>query len=124
MSIWFQDYSLDQIKPVNEVNMLQHLNITIDELGDDFIAGSMPVDSRTQQPFHMLHGGASCVLAESLGSIGANLLLDPQKEFAVGLDINANHLKAVRGGRVKGEARPVHVGRSTQVWEINVVTHG
>lgn len=120
MSIWFQNYSLEQIRPVNEVNMLKHLNITLDELGEDSLTGSMPVDERTQQPFGMLHGGASVVLAESLGSIAANLLLDPQKEFAVGLDINANHLKAVRSGRVKGIAKPVHIGRSTQVWEIKL----
>ncbi|MEM1000786.1 MAG: hotdog fold thioesterase [Bacteroidota bacterium] len=120
MAIWFKDYTLEEIKPSNEVAMLEHLNITLDELGEDYLVGSMPVDPRTHQPLGLLHGGASCVLAESLGSIGANLILDPQNAFAVGLDINANHMRAVRSGRVKGIAKPLHVGRSTQVWEIKL----
>jgi 1,4-dihydroxy-2-naphthoyl-CoA hydrolase len=111
---------LEQIRPLYAVNMLKHLDIRLEELGDDFLVGSMPVDERTQQPFGILHGGATCVLAETLGSIAANLVLNPDQQYAVGLDINANHLRSIRTGRVKGVARPIHLGQSTQVWEINV----
>ncbi len=80
----------------------------------------MPVDHRTHQPFGLLHGGASVVLAESLGSQAATLTLDPDQQFCVGLDINANHIKAIKDGFVEGTARPVHLGRKTQVWEIKI----
>jgi 1,4-dihydroxy-2-naphthoyl-CoA hydrolase len=118
MAIWFRDYTIEEIRPLNEVNMMKHLDIRLDELGEDCLVGSMPVDERTQQPFGILHGGASCVLAETLGSVAANLVLNPDEEYAVGLDINANHLRSMRSGRVKAVAKPVHIGRSTQVWEI------
>ncbi|MCL4113185.1 UNVERIFIED_CONTAM: hypothetical protein GTU68_051202 [Idotea baltica] len=80
----------------------------------------MPVDHRTQQPFGLLHGGASCVLAESLGSVAANLVVDPVKQYCLGLDINTNHLRSVREGLVTGVAKPIHLGRKTQVWEIKI----
>lgn len=118
MSIWFRKITLEEIRPLNEINMVKHLDIRLEELGADYLVGSMPVDERTQQPFGILHGGASCVLAETMGSIAANLVLDNDVEYAVGLDINANHLRSVRSGRVKAVAKPVHIGRSTQVWEI------
>lgn len=118
MSIWFRKYTLEEIRPLNNVNMVKHLDIRLEELGEDYLVGSMPVDERTQQPFGILHGGASVVLAETLGSIAANLVLDNEVEYAVGLDINANHLRSVRSGRVMATAKPVHIGRSTQVWEI------
>ena len=92
----------------------------VTEVGDDWVRGTMPVDARTCQPFGLLHGGASVALAESLGSLGANLVLEVDKEMAVGLDINANHVRAVTGGLVTGTARPIHLGRSTQVWEIRI----
>jgi 1,4-dihydroxy-2-naphthoyl-CoA hydrolase len=120
MAIWFRDYTLPEMKAANAVNMLAHLDIQITEVGPDYLEGTMPVDHRTQQPFGMLHGGATCVLTESLGSIGANMTLDPATHYAVGLEVNANHLRSVASGRVRGEARPVHLGRSTQVWEIRV----
>src|SRR3546814_19348072 len=94
--------------------------MVVTELGDDFIRGTLPVDARTLQPFGLLHGGASVALAETLGSIAANLCLDPATHMAVGLEINANHLRAVRSGRVTGTARPLHVGRKTPVWEIRI----
>ncbi|HHG83421.1 MAG TPA: hotdog fold thioesterase [Bacteroidetes bacterium] len=120
MAIWFKAYEIAQLQSGNYVNMLAHLDIQLEEIGDDFLAASMPVDKRTQQPFGILHGGATCVLAESLGSIAANLVLDLDKQYAVGLEINANHLRSVREGRVQAITRPVHLGRSTQVWEIRV----
>jgi 1,4-dihydroxy-2-naphthoyl-CoA hydrolase len=94
------------------------LGIEITELGDDYLRGRMPVDERTRQPFGLLHGGASVALAETLGSLAANLCLDAGR--AVGLEINANHLRAVTEGWVTGTARPLHLGRSTQVWEIRI----
>jgi 1,4-dihydroxy-2-naphthoyl-CoA hydrolase len=120
MSIWFKDYTLAELRPFNEVNMLAHVGLELVEIGPDFLTGRMPVDARTQQPFGIFHGGATVVLAESLGSIGANLTLNPALQYAVGLEVNANHLKAVRSGWITAVARPVHLGRSTQVWEIRL----
>ena len=101
--------------------LMEHLGIEVLEVGADFVRGRMPVDQRTHQPFGLLHGGASVALAESLGSMAANLCLpDPASQVAVGLEINANHLRAVTSGWVIGTARPVHVGRSTQVWDIRI----
>ena len=99
----------------------EYIGIEFTEIGDDYLTGKMPVDHRTRQPLGLLHGGASCVLAETLGSVGASLCIDQTKQVAVGLDINANHLRAVREGYVYGTAKPIHIGRSTQVWEIKIV---
>ena len=97
------------------------LGIVITEQGEDFLRGTMPVDARTKQPFGLLHGGASALLAETLASLAANLCLeDPARQQAVGLELNANHVRAVTEGMVTGTARPVHVGRSTQVWDIRI----
>ncbi len=100
--------------------LVQHLGIEVLEVGEDFIRGRMPVDHRTHQPFGLLHGGASVALAETLGSMAASLCVDPATQMAVGLEINANHLRAVTTGWVIGTARPIHVGRSTQVWGIRI----
>lgn len=100
--------------------LVQHLGIEVLEVGEDFIRGRMPVDHRTHQPFGLLHGGASVALAETLGSMAASLCVDPATQMAVGLEINANHLRAVTAGWVIGTARPIHVGRSTQVWDIRI----
>lgn len=100
--------------------LVEHLGIEVLEVGADFIRGRMPVDSRTHQPFGLLHGGASVALAETLGSMAGSLCVDPASQMAVGLEINANHLRAVTAGWVIGTARPVHVGRSTQVWDIRI----
>ncbi len=120
MSIWLSDYELEEVAKKMQVNMVAHLGIEITDLGEDYLAGTMPVDCRTQQPFGILHGGASCVLAETLGSIAANLVVDPKVSYCLGLDINTNHLRAVRSGIVTGIARPIHLGRKTQVWEIKI----
>ncbi|MEI6419146.1 MAG: hotdog fold thioesterase [Sphingomonadales bacterium] len=105
-----------------EANSLAaHLGIVITEIGDDFIAATMPVDARTMQPHGRLHGGASVALAETVGSLAANLTLDPAQQIAVGLDINANHVRPVKQGLVIATARPEALGRTTQVWSIRIV---
>lgn len=103
-------------------NMMEHLGIELTEVGEDYLVGKMPVDHRTHQPLGLLHGGASVVLAETLGSIGAMLFVDTETQYCVGLEINANHVKSVRSGYVYGKATAVHVGRKTQVWEIRITT--
>lgn len=121
MSIWFRKPTLEQANQSNDTTILGILGIRCTEVGDDYIMGTMPVDARTHQPFGILHGGASVVLAESLGSLASNYCVDNEKFYCVGLDINANHLRSVRSGSVTGTARPVHLGKSTQVWEIKIV---
>lgn len=120
MAIWKQSTDLARINAWNRGTMMETLDIRFTEVGDDWLRGTMPVDQRTQQPFGLLHGGASVVLAETLGSSAALLTLDVEKEVAVGLDINANHIRGVRGGIVTGTARAMHLGRTTQVWEIRI----
>ncbi len=117
--IWFdKELSIEKIGVLDEYTLGHHLGFEWVELGADFLRMKMPVDDRTKQPFGLLHGGASCALAETLGSLGAYFTLDPSKQVAVGLDINANHVRGIRSGSVTGTARPMHVGKSTQVWEI------
>jgi len=120
MSIWKWNPGPEGANAFAEQSMSGHIGLKITEIGPDYVRGTMPVDRRTVQPWGRLHGGANVVLAEELGSFGANLCLDPNEAFAVGLDINANHLRGVTGGLVTGTARPVHLGRSTQVWEIRI----
>ena len=100
--------------------MVEHLGIEFLETGDDYLKARMPVDHRTQQPMGLLHGGASVTLAETMGSVGAYLCVDPQKQICVGLEINANHIRGVSSGWVYGVARPMHIGKTTQVWEIKI----
>ncbi len=120
MKLWKQDASLDQLNADMRATLCDTLGMRISEIGDDYLRGTMPVDARTRQPFGLLHGGASVALAETLGSMAGNLCLDVNKELAVGLDINANHVRAVTSGNVTGTARALHVGRNTQVWEIRI----
>ncbi len=120
MSIWFQKLSVAELNRQSDNTILEVLGIEITEIGENFVKARMPVDHRTHQPAGLLHGGASVTLAESLGSIGAYLTLDPQRQRCVGVDINANHIRAVRAGFVEGVARPIHIGRTTQVWEIKI----
>ena len=119
MSIWKRSTTLDDIQQHSSNTLVEHLDIRFTEIGDDFLRASMPVEQRTHQPMGILHGGASVVLAETLGSVAANLAAEPG-HACVGLDINANHLSAIRTGLVYGEARPIHIGRSTQVWNIDI----
>ena len=120
MAIWKQDIDLARVNDWSANTMMATLGIRMTEVGDDWLRGTMPVDHRTHQPFGLLHGGASVALAETLGSTAALLTLDPARELAVGLDINANHVRGVRSGTVTGTARALHLGRSTQVWEIRI----
>lgn len=119
MPIWKTPPDLAQIRQANALTLMATLGIEITEIGDDYVRGTMPVDARTHQPYGILHGGASVALAETLGSYAAMLCCDPAFH-AVGLDINANHVRAVAQGTVTGTARPLHIGRSTQVWEIRI----
>lgn len=112
--------TVERVKEWCKNTMIEHLGIEITEVGDDFLCARMPVDHRTHQPMGLLHGGASVVLAESLASMGAALKVDLTKKACVGLEINANHLRSAREGWVYGKATPIHVGRSTQVWETKV----
>lgn len=112
-----------QLEALNEMSvgcMVEHVGIEFTEIGADFIKATMPVDARTKQPLGLLHGGASVVLAETLGSIGATLVLDMNKQYAVGLEINTNHIKSAREGKVTGIAFPLHLGKGTQVWSIEI----
>lgn len=118
--IWHENYTIDKLNGFRNKNMGDALGIEFTEVGDDFLRGEMPVDDRTRQPFGILHGGASCVLAETLGSVAAWMCIDPKTQFAVGLDINANHIRSVREGKVIGTARPIHIGGSTHIWEIDI----
>ena len=115
---------LDEVKAwtASRPTLADALGIELTALTDDYLEGRMPVDGRTHQPMGLLHGGASVALAETLGSLGAALRVDRTKQACVGLEINANHLKSVRDGWVRGRATPIHIGRSTQVWEIRI-TH-
>lgn len=112
--------SLEQLRLRRSGTMVEHIGIEITEVGDDFLEGTLPVDHRTKQPYGILHGGASLVLAETLGSIGGNLVVDSQKSICVGLEINANHIRSCTQGHVKGRATPLHLGSKTQVWEIKL----
>jgi 1,4-dihydroxy-2-naphthoyl-CoA hydrolase len=125
MSIWFRDYQLSEIYSLKGIrspdqHLAGHLGIEFTKLGDDFLQARMPVDDRTRQPFGILHGGASVALAETLGSIASNLTIDPERFSVVGQEINANHVRAVSKGHVTGTARPLHIGRRSQVWEIRI----
>lgn len=113
MSIWFGAYTLEEVQQRGMGTMVEHIGIVISEVGKDFLKGTMPVDHRTVQPMGILHGGASVALAETLGSIAANLVVDSEKEYCVGLDINANHIRAAKKGLVTGVAKPLHLGSST-----------
>ena len=121
MSIWFKDnLTPESLQPVGKNTMGEYLGIVFTEVGDNYVKATMPVDHRTIQPYGLLHGGASVALAETLGSIGAFLTVDPEKFICVGLDINANHVRGVRKGLVTGTASPIHIGATTQVWEIKI----
>ena len=116
----FRNATIEFVNQLNGNTMGEQIGIEITEIGSDYLRGRMPVDKRTIQPYGILHGGASAARAEKLGSIAGTLVLDPDKEFCVGLEINANHIRSVREGFVYGTARPIHIGGRTQVWEIRI----
>lgn len=113
--------TIEAITDVRKGTMVAHLGIEFTEIGEDFLKGRMPVDNRTIQPMGIMHGGASCVLAETLGSIAGCYCVDATKQACVGLSMNTNHLSMAKDGYVYGTAKPIHLGRSTQVWEIDIV---
>ena len=118
-TIWFKPLSIKDLKD-SAVNMDKNLGIEFTEIGDDYIIAKMPVIEKTKQPYGILHGGASCVLAESLGSTAAALSMDSEKKYPVGIEINANHLSSPTEGFVYAKAMPVHIGGSTSVWNIDI----
>lgn len=121
MAIWRDSFPLDLVKQHSQNTLITQLGIEFVEAGDDYVSARMPVDARTHQPAHVLHGGASVVLAETLASWAATFVVDREQNYCVGLEINANHVRAVSSGWVIGTARPVHLGRSTHVWEVRIV---
>jgi 1,4-dihydroxy-2-naphthoyl-CoA hydrolase len=120
MPIWFGDFDLNFIRERGKNTMIEHLGIELIEAGDDYLKARMPVDHRTHQPAGLLHGGASVALAETLGSLGAIYCVDRDKYYCVGQEINANHIRGVTSGWVTAVARPAHIGRTSQVWEIRI----
>lgn len=119
-AIWHKPVDIDTLNSFEEKAMPGYLGIVITEMGPDYIKGTMPVDHRTKQPFGILHGGASVVLAETLGSIAGFFCLEDEQQYCVGLDINSNHIRPATEGIVIGTARPYHIGRTTQVWHIEI----
>ncbi len=122
LSIWKRQPDLDYLHSNRKNTISELLDIRFESFDDQSITASMPVDARTHQPYGLLHGGASVVLAETLGSMASYHCIDTSRFYCVGLEVNANHLRALRSGRVTGVCRPVHLGRSTHVWDIRL--HG
>ena len=120
MSIWTMPIDIEKVNTRGKGTMAEHLGIEFIEVGDDYLTATMPVDYRTRQPLGILNGGASVVLAETVGSTAANYCVEQTKSYCVGLDINANHLRSAREGKVIGVAKPFHIGKTTQVWEIKI----
>lgn len=120
MGIFRKDITLEALNKWSKNTMAENIGIEFTAIGDDYLEATMPVDARTHQPLGLLHGGASVALAETMGSVAATCCVDVSKQFCVGLEINANHLKGVKQGFVKGITKPIHVGKKTQVWEIRI----
>ena len=121
MSIWFKkEIDVEKLNLFSANTMNEILGIKITEVGENYLKGTMPVDKRTHQAYGILHGGASAALAETLGSVGSVIVVDPEKYICVGVEINANHIRSVRDGMVTGTALPLHLGASSHVWEIKI----
>ena len=121
MKIWFdKNVTLESLSSFGKGTMSEHLGIEWVDLGDDFFKAKMPVDHRTNQPYGLLHGGASCVLAETLGSVASYLVIDSSQFYCVGIEINANHIRSATNGFVYGVCSPLHLGSSTHVWDIRI----
>ncbi|MBF7729476.1 hotdog fold thioesterase [Pseudomonas sp. N040] len=120
MAIWRETPDLQRVNAMQKNTISELLDIRFEAFTDDSVSASMPVDARTHQPYGLLHGGASVVLAESLGSMASALCIDTARFYCVGLEVNANHLRGLRSGRVTAVARPVHLGRTTHVWDIRL----
>ena len=120
-SIWFnKSISLNDIKNFGKETMANYLDMQWIEIGEDFLKLSMPVNEKTKQPYGILHGGASCALAETIGSVASALVIDREKFICVGLEINANHVRSVKDGLVTGHCTPLHIGKFTHVWDIKI----
>nr|WP_294907593.1 hotdog fold thioesterase [uncultured Lacibacter sp.] len=120
-AIWFkQDLSLADFEGMGTNTIAEVIGLRFSEVGDNYIKATMPVDHRTHQPYGLLHGGASCVLAETLGSVASAMIINPEKFICVGIEINANHIRSVRRGVVTGVVTPIHIGASTHVWDIKI----
>jgi 1,4-dihydroxy-2-naphthoyl-CoA hydrolase len=120
MKIWQCEVNASIANLRSKNTMVEHLGIEFTDVGEDYMTARMPVDPRTRQPLGIMHGGASCVLAETVGSTAANFCVNPEKQYCVGLDINTNHIRSIREGFVYAKALPYHIGRSTQVWNIEI----
>lgn len=121
MSIWFNpDIKVEDLFPIGRETMATYLGIEWAGIGENYLKARMPVDHRTRQPYGLLHGGASCVLAETIGSVASALVVDMSQYSCVGMEINANHLRSAREGWVIGTARPLHLGRNSHVWDIKI----
>jgi 1,4-dihydroxy-2-naphthoyl-CoA hydrolase len=120
MSIWFRQFTIDEVREFQRRTMGEHLGIEFVAIGPDHLDAKMPVDHRTMQPDRILHGGASVALAETLGSVGGSMCVDRERFQIVGQEINANHLRPAIGGHVLGRAKPIHLGRRSQVWNIEI----
>ncbi|HEY5368007.1 MAG TPA: hotdog fold thioesterase [Hanamia sp.] len=121
MPIWFhKDIKLVDLHSIGKNTMTEFLDLKWESIGDDFLKLSMEITDKTRQPYGFLHGGASCVLAETVGSVASALVIDREKYYCVGLEINANHLRSVSDGKVTAVAAPLHLGRSTHVWDIKI----
>lgn len=120
MSIWFREFTLEEIRKIERGTMVEHLGIEFTKVGPDFVEARMPVDQRTVQPDRILHGGASVALAETLGSVAGTMCVDREQFQIVGQEINANHLRPAIQGHVHGRARPIHIGRRSQVLSIEI----
>jgi len=121
MSIWFnKELSIGDFVHPEKGNMAEHLGIEWTVIGEDFLKAKMPVDHRTKQPYGLLHGGASCVLAETIGSVASAMVIDHDRFQCVGLEINANHVHSATQGFVTGVAMPLHLGKSTHVWDVKI----
>jgi 1,4-dihydroxy-2-naphthoyl-CoA hydrolase len=120
MSIWTTIHTVEEIQERSRNTLSEHLGIRYTEIGPDYLRATMPVNSHTHQPAGVLHGGASVALAESLGSVGANMCIDRTTHICVGQEINANHLRPISSGLVTATARPYHLGSRSQVWHIEI----
>lgn len=120
MTIWKTDINPEKINERGKNTLSEHMGIVFTEVGDNYLTATMPVEHYTRQPLGIMHGGASCVLAETVGSAAANFCVNPETHYCVGLDINTNHIRAIRSGVVTATAKPFHLGRSTQVWHIEI----
>lgn len=120
MTIWHHNVTVEQLNERGKNTLAEFIGIQFTEVGDDYLIATMPVDNRTKQPIGILHGGANVVLAETMASTAANIVIDIEKQYCVGLEINANHIRSTTEGVVIGKTYPLHIGRTTHVWQVEI----